>query len=285
MAEAKDYFEQNTYLEKKVTWKITSKTDGQFDVTLAIAYAFEEGSKFLKIYIPECTYPDSVLVDCLAKLPDLWEKEKDVSNFLTLSGDSAEIEGNILPFSNRVIVYSPTDIGEQRWNFAINQLALQGFSVIVRDNRYIALRDRYDTKLAFISHDSRDKAGFVADLARTLQNNLCPVWYDEFTLKPGDSLRDSIEKGLRECPKVVVVLSKNFFSNPGWTKREFDTIYTREIIEGKRLMIPIWLDVSKQEVFDYSPILADTVGINAALGHEEVARRLMGVLNYQPENR
>jgi len=55
--------------------------------------------------------------------------------------------------------------------------------------------------------------------------------------------------------------------------------YTREIIEGKRVMVPIWLGVTKQEVYDYSPILADTVGINADLGIDEVARKLFNVLN------
>jgi hypothetical protein len=47
-------------------------------------------------------------------------------------------------------------------------------------------------------------------------------------------------------------------------------------------MIPVWLDVDKQEVYDYSPILLDTVGIKASLGVEEVARKLMKALNYEP---
>lgn len=47
-------------------------------------------------------------------------------------------------------------------------------------------------------------------------------------------------------------------------------------------MIPIWLDVEKQDVYDYSPILLDTLGIPAALGVEEVARKIVAALNYVP---
>jgi len=133
----------------------------------------------------------------------------------------------------------------------------------VRDGTYTAARAKTEKPLGFISHDSRDKEVIVGELAGELTKMMCPVWYDEYTLVPGQSLRESIEKGLKECPKCVVVLSKNFFSNSGWTKREFDSIYTREIIEGKRVMVPVWLDVTKEEVFEYSPILADTVGIKA----------------------
>ena len=106
---------------------------------------------------------------------------------------------------------------------------------------------------------------------------LCPVWYDEFKLQPGDSLRESIERGLKSCQKCIVVLSKNFFSNSGWTKREFDTIYTREILQEKRLLIPIWLDVEKQDVFDYSPVLLDTL---VSLHHSESTKLLVGLRRF-----
>jgi hypothetical protein len=102
------------------------------------------------------------------------------------------------------------------------------------------LRDSYETPRAFISDDSRDKDRLVRELARKLSSMLCPVWYDEYSLVPGQSLGESIESGLKSCPKCIVILSKNFFTNPGWTKREFDTINTREIIQGKRVMIPVW---------------------------------------------
>lgn len=50
----------------------------------------------------------------------------------------------------------------------------------------------------FISHASEDKADFVKPLADELINLGVSVWYDEYTLRIGDSLRRSIDQGLAE---------------------------------------------------------------------------------------
>ena len=55
-----------------------------------------------------------------------------------------------------------------------------------------------ETYDVFISHASEDKALFVRPLAKALQQAGLKVWYDEFTLKLGDSLRESIDRGLGE---------------------------------------------------------------------------------------
>ena len=44
----------------------------------------------------------------------------------------------------------------------------------------------------FISRASEDKKDFVRQLAKKLEEFQVVVWYDEFTLKPGSSLRRSI---------------------------------------------------------------------------------------------
>lgn len=49
---------------------------------------------------------------------------------------------------------------------------------------------------AFICHASEDKESFVRPLAKELRKKGLRVWYDEFTLKLGDSLRRSIDRGL-----------------------------------------------------------------------------------------
>lgn len=50
----------------------------------------------------------------------------------------------------------------------------------------------------FISHASEDKADFVEPLATRLQERRLRVWYDNFTLTVGDSLRRSIDRGLAQ---------------------------------------------------------------------------------------
>ena len=46
---------------------------------------------------------------------------------------------------------------------------------------------------AFVCHASEDKDDVVRPLAERLREQHIEVWYDEFSLKMGDSLRRSIE--------------------------------------------------------------------------------------------
>jgi TIR domain len=153
-----------------------------------------------------------------------------------------------------------------------------GLFVHYRDINFSNERSKLEVPLAFISHDSRDKELIATILANELQRRMLPIWYDEYSLKLGDSLRESIEKGLKECKKCILILSPNFLQNSGWTKTEFNTIFTREIIETKNLVLPIWAGVSKQEIYEYCPILVDRVGVNWDKGIETVVTKIQQVL-------
>lgn len=123
------------------------------------------------------------------------------------------------------------------------------------------LRFMFRKPFAFISHDSRDKELIARPLANGLNSRLCFVWYDEFSLKVGESLRESIEKGIKEAKKCVLILTPSFLNNPGWGKKEFNSIFTREMIMNERVVLPIWYKVSKEEVYNYSPSLVDTFAL------------------------
>jgi hypothetical protein len=118
----------------------------------------------------------------------------------------------------------------------------------------------------------------VRELAHELAKNFCTVWYDEFSLKVGDSLRASIERGLRETRKCIMDLSPYFLSNEGWGRTEFDSVYTREILEKKNVILPVWPNVEAKDVYNYSSRLADKVGLAATLGAPEVARLLANAI-------
>ena len=144
----------------------------------------------------------------------------------------------------------------------------------MRDRKYASAKSSRGKPLAFISHDTRDKDELVRELAHELTRLMCPVWYDEYSLKVGASLRDSIEKGLKEAKNCIVIFSPNFLSNEGWGKAEFDSIYTREILNKENVLLPVWHNVSAEEVYEYSPRLADKVGLNSKEGVKELARKL-----------
>ncbi len=157
----------------------------------------------------------------------------------------------------------------------LNMMGLgQAFFVLWRDRTYAAVRTQHTKPLAFISTTLSDKDAPVRDLARELSALLCPVWYDEYSLKVGDSLRASIEKGLKETPRCILVLSPAFLAKRGWGKAEFDSIFTREILERKDVILPIWHNVGVREVYEYSPRLADKVGLNLLIGVKPLAGKL-----------
>jgi hypothetical protein len=99
------------------------------------------------------------------------------------------------------------------------------------------------------------------------------VWYDEFTLKVGDSLRRTVDHGLKSSRYGVVVLSPDFFAKE-WPQYELDSLITREM-EGEKVVLPIWHRVTKNEVLGYSPKLADKVALNSStMSFREMAQRL-----------
>ena len=90
----------------------------------------------------------------------------------------------------------------------------------------------------FISHASEDKEKIVKPLAVLISEFGVKVWYDEFTLKFGDSLSRSIDKGLSNSKFGVVVISKAFMEKR-WPEYELQGLVTLEIAgKGKRI-IPI----------------------------------------------
>lgn len=107
----------------------------------------------------------------------------------------------------------------------------------------------------FISHASEDKDAIVRPLATILERLSVRVWYDEFSLQLGDSLTASIDKGLQESRYGLVVLSKAFLSKK-WPEYEYRSLMTREI-DGERVILPLWYDVTKDDIKNLSLYLAD----------------------------
>ena len=129
----------------------------------------------------------------------------------------------------------------------------------------------------FICHASEDKEDFVRHLAEILEAKGASVWYDEFTLGVGDSLRREIDRGLASSQFGVVVLSEAFFKKE-WPQRELDGLVTLEI-QGRSRILPIWHKVSVDEVARYSPTLADKVALNTALKSvDDIADELFGLV-------
>jgi TIR domain len=132
----------------------------------------------------------------------------------------------------------------------------------------------------FICHASEDKDAFVRPLAEELVKNHVEVWYDEFSLTVGDSLRELIDKGLSQSRYGVVVLSPHFFLKR-WPKRELNGLVAREMSEGNTVILPVWHEVTGDDVVRYSPPLADLKGVDSRKGVSYVCRELLKRLRPQ----
>ncbi|MDE2892684.1 MAG: DUF1883 domain-containing protein [Chloroflexota bacterium] len=126
----------------------------------------------------------------------------------------------------------------------------------------------------FISYASEDRGAVAAPLAESLQAAGLSVWYDDFELKMGASLRRSIDRGIAGSRFGVVILSPNFFRKD-WPQYELDGLVTRSISK-EQTILPVWHDVTKQEVIGYSPSLADKVARSTATHTiDEIAQEIL----------
>ena len=131
----------------------------------------------------------------------------------------------------------------------------------------------------FICHASEDKETVARPLALALQSNGLRIWYDELNLRLGDSLRRSIDRGLAESAFGIVVLSPAFFRKD-WPQYELDGLVQRER-NGIKVILPIWHNVSREEILEYSPSLADKVAVKTSDEWDFMIASILDAIQYQ----
>lgn len=125
----------------------------------------------------------------------------------------------------------------------------------------------------FISHAWEDKESFARPLAEALQREGLRVWFDEFTLTVGDSLRRSIDYGLANSRYGIVILSPNFFAKE-WPQKELDGLASREV-PGEKVILPVWHNITAEQIRKYSPMLAGRIAVSSSRGLEGVVTELL----------
>lgn len=162
-----------------------------------------------------------------------------------------------------------------------NLCAPQPFFALVAALYYLKYRHpmhiNKDSVDFFISHASEDKEKIARPLAEELSKKGFKVWYDDFSLKLGDTLRRTIEKGIRNCKYGVVILSPNFFAKE-WPQKELDGLIERESKDGEKIVLPVWHDITVDAIREISPALADKVGVSTTIGIAEVADKITDVV-------
>ncbi|MBL9182526.1 MAG: TIR domain-containing protein [Verrucomicrobiaceae bacterium] len=92
----------------------------------------------------------------------------------------------------------------------------------------------------FLSHSSKDKP-VVRDIAERLKKDGVKVWFDEWEIKPGDSIPAKIEEGLERSRVLVLCMSANAFGSD-WAQLESGTFRFRDPLNKERRFLPLCLD-------------------------------------------
>lgn len=135
--------------------------------------------------------------------------------------------------------------------------------------------EHYDV---FISHASEDKAAIAEPLYRALVAANLRVWFDGATLKLGDPLRGKIDEGLARCRYGVVILSPHFLRKE-WPQAELEGLMARETVSGKKAILPIWHEITVQDLVKAAPMLAGRLACRSSEGLDAMVRKILDVLN------
>lgn len=130
-----------------------------------------------------------------------------------------------------------------------------------------------------ICHASEDKEAIVQPLAGALTRRNVRVWFDEYELRIGDRLRRSIDRGLAQSRYGIVVLSPAFFAKE-WPQLELDGLVSREAVAGEKIILPIWHNVSRDDILRYSPTVAGRLARSTSeRSVDAIAAEIAGLVN------
>ena len=124
----------------------------------------------------------------------------------------------------------------------------------------------------FICHASEDKDEVARPLAQALASLGLLVWFDEFSIRLGDSMREAIDRGLSSSRFGIVILSSTFFEKP-WAVLELNALFSQEAA-GETRILPVWHNVDVDAVRSASPLLVDKRAIATSGGLDKVAEAI-----------
>jgi len=131
-------------------------------------------------------------------------------------------------------------------------------------------------KRLFISHASEDKQPFVRELAEAFRTVNIDVWYDEYEIKLGMSIRESVDKGLSSCDIGLLILSPNYFKKK-WTIWELNG-FIQKMLSGSAMLIPILYNLTHEDLLTISPALSDILSLSSEEGIISIVQKVRDTL-------
>jgi len=107
----------------------------------------------------------------------------------------------------------------------------------------------------FISYSGKDEE-FARRIHADLQDNGVRCWFAPHDMQSGKKLHEQIDMAIRIHERLLLILSPNSI-NSEWVKTEISKARKREIKEGKRVLFPILLNMSFDELKEWECFDAD----------------------------
>ncbi|MDG3061864.1 TIR domain-containing protein [Lacticaseibacillus casei] len=146
----------------------------------------------------------------------------------------------------------------------LNQLRNQQISILNEQlssaNDAEQVQRKYDVFISYAHSDS----GYVTRLREDLEEADIKVWIDSDEIVWGSSLVESINKGFQNSRFTILVLSKDYFTR-FWTQQELRAAFVKESKRKDETILPIYLNITADEVSDYNFSLGDIMAMNAAI--------------------
>lgn len=109
----------------------------------------------------------------------------------------------------------------------------------------------------FISYASENQYE-VKNLVGVLEARGLRVWWDKGQITLGDRLSAKIDEGLRNSEYGIVLISERFIAKP-WPESELRSMISRSTNSGKKVILPVLLNISHDSFAQTYPLMADVV--------------------------
>jgi len=263
MTTIREYFDTDQKaLNAQREWELKGEDDSVvINIKCKLSYKIEDKLKFLSLFFPKESNLNTIkyILDTNEIRSGKIDKFEDIQEVRYIDcPESTKLSE--CTFVKNIFIYIDRIINDEERKFIENYSNTIGFKVTIRDEKYTKEYNNLSTPLAFISHDFKDKDTIVRELANEMRSLNCPIWYDEYTLKLGDNLKEKIDEGIDNTKYSIVILSKNYITNKTWANYEFNSIFNQE----KNIIIPVWHDVTKEDVDNFAPNLSLIFGANSS---------------------
>lgn len=138
---------------------------------------------------------------------------------------------------------------------------------------------------AFLSFAIEDKIEVANVLYSKLEERGLKIWYSGRELIIGTNIEDKIREGLDQSEFGILLITPNYFQ-ARWAIRELGALWAKERGD-KKVIIPVFHDITPEEVGRYEPSLSGRWGVRTENGLDTVAEQIVnhirgGAINMPP---